>query len=66
MCGRAKAGSAATLPQRQNNNSADAQQRRLNIPGFICTVETESSRRCAFGELESLAVASRRRWRMFK
>jgi hypothetical protein len=40
MCGRAKAGSAATLPQRQNNNSADAQQRRVNITGFMCSVDS--------------------------
>jgi hypothetical protein len=34
----AKAGSAATLPQQQKNNSADVQRGRVNITGFIYTV----------------------------
>jgi hypothetical protein len=34
----AKAGSSATLPQQWKNNSADVQQGRANIDGFICTV----------------------------
>jgi hypothetical protein len=31
----AKAGSAATLPQEEKNNSADVQRDRLNTTGFI-------------------------------
>jgi hypothetical protein len=34
----AKAGSAATLPQQEKNNSADVQR---GITGFICTVASE-------------------------
>jgi hypothetical protein len=30
--------SAATLSQQEKNNSADLQQRRVNISGFFCTV----------------------------
>jgi hypothetical protein len=32
----------------------------------MSTVTSESSRRCAFGELESIAVATRRRRRRFQ
>jgi hypothetical protein len=39
--------SAATLLQREKNNTADAQQGRVKISGFICTVAT---RRCTFDE----------------
>jgi hypothetical protein len=56
----AKADSAATLPQQQKNNSADVQQGSLIITGFICTVAQ------TFDQFESLAVVSRRRWRMFQ
>jgi hypothetical protein len=56
----AKAGSAATLPQQEKNNSADTQRGRVNITGFICTVTSEPSRRCTFDDFESLAVASQR------
>jgi hypothetical protein len=56
----AKAGSAATQPQQEKNNSADVQRGRGNITGFDCTVASRLLRRCAFGEFESLAVASRR------
>jgi hypothetical protein len=31
-----KAGSAATLPQQEKNNSVDAQRGRVNITEFIC------------------------------
>jgi hypothetical protein len=34
----AKAGSAATLPQQEKNNSVDIQQERANFTGIICTV----------------------------
>jgi hypothetical protein len=37
----AKAGSAATLPQQEKNNSADVQRGKVNITGFICTVASE-------------------------
>jgi hypothetical protein len=65
----AKATSAATLPQQQNNDSADLQRSRVNITDFICTVASWPSRRCTFDELELLVVASRwarHRWRMFR
>jgi hypothetical protein len=42
------------------------QQKIVNITGFICTEVRQPSRRCTFDELESMAVASRRRWRMFQ
>jgi hypothetical protein len=54
---------AAALPQQEQNNSADLQQHRVNITGFICTVARPTSQRYTFGEFESLAVASRRRRR---
>ena len=38
----------------------------INITGFICTKALLPSRRCAFGEFESLAVALRRGWRMLQ
>jgi len=63
----AKAGSAATLPQQEKNNSADVQRGIVNITGLICAVAVYPSRRCTFGELQPLAVASQRarhRWRM--
>jgi hypothetical protein len=62
----AKAGSAATLPQQEKNNSADVQPGRVSITGFIYTVENWLMRRCTFDEFESIAVASRWRWRMFQ
>jgi hypothetical protein len=34
----AKAGSAATLPQQEKNNSADVQRSRIGNNGFICKV----------------------------
>ena len=42
--------SAATLLQQEKNNSADVQEGRVNISGFICAVLSQSSRRRAFGE----------------
>jgi hypothetical protein len=36
----AKAGSAATLPQQEKNNSADVQPSRVNTAGYICKVES--------------------------
>ena len=61
----AKAGSNATLPQQEKNNPADVQRDWENITGFIRAVVSYFSRGCTFGEFESLAVASWRRWRMF-
>jgi hypothetical protein len=55
----AKAGSAATLPQQEKNNS-DVQRDRAYITGFISAVASYPSWRCTFGDFESLAVASRR------
>jgi hypothetical protein len=37
----AKAGSAATLPQQEKNNSADVQWGKIHITGFICTVKSQ-------------------------
>jgi hypothetical protein len=37
----AKAGSAATLPQQEKNNSEDLQRGRVYIAGFICTVASK-------------------------
>jgi hypothetical protein len=34
----AKAGSAATLPQQERNNSVGVMRGRVDITGFICTV----------------------------
>jgi hypothetical protein len=34
----AKAGSAATLPQQEKNNSADLERGEVSITGFIYTV----------------------------
>ena len=56
----------ATLLKLEKNNSANVQRKRVNITGFICAVPSEPSRRCAFGEFESLAEALRRRLRMFQ
>ena len=39
---------------------------KVNIAVFICRVARSSSRRCTLGEFESLAIASRRRWRIFQ
>jgi hypothetical protein len=50
----AKAGSAATLPQHEKAKLADAQQGRVNITGFICTVASKSPRRYTLGEFESI------------
>jgi hypothetical protein len=53
--------SATTLSQQEKNDMADVLQwGRVNIFGFIGTVESCPSRRCTFDELESLAVALRR------
>jgi len=62
----AKAGSATALLQQEKNNTVDSPRGRVNITGFICAVVSCSSRRCSFGEFESLAFASRRRRRMFQ
>jgi hypothetical protein len=61
-----KAGSDAALSQQEKNNSEDVQQGRVNTNGFICTVACQLSQRRTFDEFESLAVGSRRRWRMFQ
>jgi hypothetical protein len=58
---QAAARSTATLPQQEKSNSADLQRSRVNMNGFICTVARLPSRRCTFDELDSLAIASRRR-----
>jgi hypothetical protein len=55
---------AATLPQQEKNNSADVQRNRANIASFICTVVSCGD--VTSGEFESMAVAMRRRWRVFK
>jgi hypothetical protein len=52
--------SAVTLSQQERNGTADVQRGRVHISGFIGTVVSKPSRRCTFGELESLAVALRR------
>ena len=52
--------SAATLSQQEKDNSSDVQRGRVRIFGFIGTVASWPTRRCTFGELESLAVALRR------
>jgi hypothetical protein len=60
--------SAAMLLQQEKNNSAYVQRGRENVSGFIYAVVNKTSRRCTFGEFESLAVALRRalpHWRMF-
>jgi hypothetical protein len=57
---------AATLPQLEKNNSKDEKRNRVNITGFICTETRKHSLRCTLDEFESLAVASRRRWRIIK
>jgi hypothetical protein len=62
---KAAARRGAALSQQEKNNSACVKRNRLNITGFICTVVRWLSRRCTFGEFESLAVASRRRKNMF-
>jgi len=49
--------SAATLPQQEKNDSANAKRGGENISGFVGTVARFSSRRFKFDELESLAVA---------
>jgi hypothetical protein len=49
--------SAATLSQQEKRNLADAQRRRADISGFICTVASSSSRRRTFEEFLSLAAA---------
>jgi hypothetical protein len=50
----------------ETNNSVDGQRSGVNITGCICKAVCLLSRRCTFGEFESMAVPSRRRWRMFK
>jgi hypothetical protein len=52
--------SAAKLSQQKKNNSEDVQRERVNIPGFICTVASESSRQRTFDEILLIAVALRR------
>jgi hypothetical protein len=52
--------SAAKLSQQEKNGTADVQRGRVNMSGFIRTVENFPSRRWTFDEVESLAVASRR------
>jgi hypothetical protein len=51
--------SAASLSQQEYNDSADVQRGRVNISGFMGTVESWPSRRFTFGEFEPLAVALR-------
>jgi hypothetical protein len=52
--------SAATLSQQEKNDTADAQRGRVRISDLIGTLANSPSCRCAFDELESLAVALRR------
>jgi hypothetical protein len=62
----AKACSAATLLRHLKNNTEALQRGRVNLTGFMWAVASQSSRRCTFGEFESMAVASRRQQRMFQ
>jgi hypothetical protein len=64
-CGPPAALSEADVWQ-ETNNSVDGQRSGVNITGCICKAVCLLSRRCTFGEFESMAVPSRRRWRMFK
>ena len=52
--------SATTLSQQEKNDTADVQRGRVHKSGFICSVASAPSRRCTFGEFESLAVDFRR------
>jgi hypothetical protein len=58
---QAVARGAATLTQQEKNKSANVQRNRVNITGCICAVVKYLSRRCTFGEIESLTSAPRRR-----
>jgi hypothetical protein len=49
--------SAATLPQQEKKDSADVQQSRENISGFIGTVAFKPSRRCTVDEFSFAAGA---------
>jgi hypothetical protein len=57
---------ALSLSQQKKNNSEDLHRSRVNITGFFCTVARRPTRRRTFGGFELLALASRRRQRIFQ